>query len=157
MQRGELVEKVIESIGHAAGMYSRLVLVVGPSGIGKTQVLEEAGEKLGLRRINVGLELAKGLLEVEARMRPMRVGPVLEEVLEREGDIVLLDDLELLFDTTLMQDPLLLLEKLSRNRTVVATWSGILDNDSLVYATPEHAEYRRYPVFGDVLVVSIGG
>lgn len=155
MQRGELVEKVIEGIGRAAEMYSRLVLVVGSPGSGKTRILEEIGERLGLRRVNVGLELAKGLLEVEARMRPLRVGPVLEEILGGEGEVVLLDDLEILFDASLMQDPLLLLEKLSRNRTVVAAWSGILDNGDLVYAMSEHPEYRRYPVLGDVLVVSI--
>ena len=38
-----------------------------------------------------------------------------------------------------------LLQGLGRNRTVVATWSGELDGDSLTYATPGHAEARRCP------------
>ncbi|MCH7944758.1 MAG: BREX-3 system P-loop-containing protein BrxF [Armatimonadetes bacterium] len=57
----------------------------------------------------------------------------------------LLDNIEILFDVTLEQDPLRLLEGVSRNRTIVAAWNGTLENGYLSYATPDHPEYRRYP------------
>ena len=58
-----------------------------------------------------------------------------------------------LFDVALKQDPLRLLQGLSRNRTVVATWSGSIEDGHLVYAGPHHPEYRRYAV-GDLLVAN---
>jgi hypothetical protein len=58
----------------------------------------------------------------------------------------LLDNTEILFDISLKHDPLRLLQNLSRNRTLVVAWNGRAIKDSLIYATPDHREYRKYPV-----------
>ena len=70
--------------------------------------------------------------------------------------LVLLDNIEILFDAALKQDPLRLLQGVSRNRTIVAAWNGTLENRYLTYASPEHPEHRRYSrdARGDVVVVS---
>jgi len=73
-----------------------------------------------------------------------------------ESDVVLLDNIEILFEVALKQDPLRLLQSISRNRTIVATWSGSIEDGHLVYAAPYHPEYRRYEV-GDLLVVKHRG
>ena len=52
----------------------------------------------------------------------------------------------------LAQDPLRLLQSLSRNRTIVAAWPGIFDGASLTYAEPGHPEARRYPTPQAVIV-----
>ncbi len=69
-----------------------------------------------------------------------------------DPSLILLDNIEILFDVAFKQDPLRLLQRLSRNRTVVASWNGTVDDGYLVYATPEHPEYRRYPARELVLV-----
>ncbi len=51
------------------------------------------------------------------------------------------------------QDPLRLLQSISRSRTVVAVWSGILEDGSLTYAVPGHPEHRRYAAT-DLLLVT---
>ena len=53
----------------------------------------------------------------------------------------------------LKQDPLKLLQGISRNKTVVAAWNGTIVDDYFTYAAPGHPEYRRYPM-RDFLVVS---
>ena len=58
----------------------------------------------------------------------------------------------MLFDSTLKQDPLRLLQHASRNRTVVAAWTGTFANGYLSYAAPDHPEYRRYGEQGLVVV-----
>ena len=68
-------------------------------------------------------------------------------------DVILLDNVEVLFDVSLKQDPLRLLQGLSRNKTVVAAWSGSIDGEHMLYATPGHPEYRRYSL-RDFLVVN---
>jgi len=47
-----------------------------------------------------------------------------------------LDNTEILFNPILKQDPLRLLQRISRNRTVVATWLGNVTDSHLTYAAP---------------------
>ncbi len=87
------------------------------------------------------------MLDLTERQWVMQAPHLLEDILQKaEKDIVILDNLELLFDPVLKQDPLRLLQGLSRKRTIVAAWNGITKNDSLIYAEPGHPEYRRYPL-----------
>ena len=144
-----LSEAVVEKIGHADSLYHRLVLVVGPEGSGKTTALRDVAERIDAPLINVGLELSRRLLDLTERQRRIRVPPLLGGIVaETAGDVALLDNVELLFDVTLRQNPLGLLQRLSRRRTVVATWNGSMKNGHIVYAVPDHSEYRRYPVDG---------
>ena len=144
-----LSEAVVEKIGHAESLYHRLVLVAGPEGSGKTSALREIAERIDAPLINVGLELSRRLLDLTERQRRIRVPALLGRIVaETAGDVALLDNVELLFDVTLHQNPLGLLQRLSRRRTVVATWNGSMEDGHIVYAVPNHPEYRRYPVDG---------
>ena len=74
------------------------------------------------------------------------------------SDVVLLDNVEILFDVTLRLDPLQCLRGLARNRTVVVAWNGTLTSNGehhsqLSYAEPGHPEYRRYSA-NDLVVMS---
>jgi hypothetical protein len=73
--------------------------------------------------------------------------------LAAQAGLVLLDNIEILFDVHLKQDPLRLLQRLSRNKTVVAAWNGTIVDGHMTYAVPDHHEYRRYPI-RDFLVAS---
>ena len=148
-----LSEDVIEKIGEAGILYYRLVLVVGAAGAGKTSALREVAAHLRAPLVNVNLELSRRLLDLIGRQRPLQVRRLLDEVAAGPGsDVVLLDNLELLFDTTLQQDPLRLLQGLSRRRTVAAAWSGFVEGGHLHYAAPGHPEHRRYPLDGVLAV-----
>ncbi len=94
------------------------------------------------------------MLELTERQRALQLPRLLSEMVNAaHGDVILLDNIEVLFDVSLKQDPLRLLQGLSRKKTVVAAWSGSIDGDRIVYATPDHPEFRRYPI-RDFLVVS---
>jgi hypothetical protein len=67
-----------------------------------------------------------------------------------------LDNLEILFDKDLKQDPLRLLQCISRNRSVLASWNGTVSGSKLMYAETGHPEYRCYDLV-DTLVVSMDG
>ena len=144
-----LFEDVRDKIEHAKGLYHRLVLVVGPAGTGKSAALREVSEGTGAPLVNTNLELSRRLLDLAARQRPLRIQRFLEETIaEHTSDVVLLDNTELLFDITLCQDPLRLLQGLSRSRTVFTSWNGTIEDGRLCYAEPGHREYRRYRVDG---------
>ena len=147
-----LSEKVLARIDSATELYHRLVLVAAPSGSGKTAALQDIARRTGAPLLNLNLEVSRSLLDLTGRQRALQLPRVLEEVVGRAQPLVLLDNIEILFDVTLEQDPLRLLQGLSRNRTVVASWNGPVDNGYLSYATPEHPEHRRYPA-RDLVVV----
>ena len=170
-----LADKVIEAAAKAAELYHRLVLLVAPAGAGKTAALQKVHERTAAPLVNVNLELSRRLLDLTERQRALQLPLLLAEIVGASpGDVVLLDNIEVLFDVSLKQDPLRLLQGLSRSKTVVAAWSGEIRAEGrglrtesnvdcsepitrssslyLVYATPEHLEYRRYPV-RDLLVV----
>ena len=148
---------IATGIRRAALLYSRLLLVVGPAGSGKSQALATVSERIAAPVLNVGLDLSRLMLELDVRQRALQARTLLEKVVEAAGggDVVLLDNTELLFDVSLRQDPLRLLQGVSRNKTVVAAWTGTLANGTLRYAAPGHPEHRRYPAT-DLLTVPVG-
>lgn len=141
----------------AATLYHRLVLVVGPARSGKTRLLQAAAAANGWPLINLNQRVSELLLELTQRQRALRVPRLVGDVLGATGaDVVLVDNLELLFSPDLAQDPLRLLHGLARNRTVVASWPGVMVGKQLTYAEPSHPEYRRYPEL-DTLWLSLPG
>ena len=146
---GALSERIVSRLDEAARLYNRLVLVVGPTGSGKTRALREVGNRIGAMPINVGLTLTERMLEFTERQRILKLPTTLAGIVMESGsDVVLLDNLEALFDATLRQDPMRMLKDMSKNQTIVAAWSGTLEGDYLTYADPEHPDYRRYGLDG---------
>lgn len=149
-----LADRVIRRIGQAAELYHRLVMLVAPAGAGKTAALQDVHERTMAPLVNVNLELSRRMLDLTERQRALQLPRLLAEIVGASAaDVVLLDNVEILFDVSLKQDPLRLLQGLSRNKTVVAAWSGSIDGEYMVYATPDHPEYKRYPL-RDFLVVN---
>ena len=149
-----LPDQIIQKIEQAAELYHRLVMLVAPAGAGKTAALQDVHERTAAPLVNVNLELSRRMLDLTERQRALQLPRLLAEIVGASAaDVVLLNNVEVLFDVSLKQDPLRLLQGLSRNKTVVAAWSGSIDGEHMVYATPDHPEYKRYP-FRDFLVVN---
>jgi type II secretory pathway predicted ATPase ExeA len=142
-----LVDQVLRKIGQAAENYHRLLAVVAPEGAGKTVALQEVHVRTGAALLNINLELSRRMLDLTERQRTLSLPRLLGEIVGGvEGDVVLLDNIEILFDVSLKQDPLRLLQNLSRNKTLVAAWNGSIESGQIIYATPDHIEYKRYPI-----------
>jgi len=149
-----LANRIALTLKEMSELYHHLLLVVGPGGSGKTAALRNVAERAGSKVINVNLVLSRRMLELTERQRALRLPNLLGDIVaEQEGETLFLDNTEILFDVALKQDPLRLLQGLSRNRYIVATWSGHAEGDHLTYADPEHAEYRRYSA-NDLLIVT---
>ena len=145
-----------QAIQQAASQYYRLVILAGVPGSGKTAALQSVAQNLGCQLVNVNLELSKRLLEMTRTQRSRQVERLLKEVIAAvSGDVVLLDNLEILFDTGLEVEPLRLLQVISRNRTIVASWNGSFHGGTLTYAEPGHPEFIQFKQT-EAVVIPIG-
>lgn len=149
-----MVEELKRLIHDADRLYHRLVLLVGRSGSGKTGVLQGVAAEFGTSIININLALSSELLELTAKQRSLRLPSILNQVADKAGLPVVLDNLEILFDKNLKQDPLRLLQGISRNSAVIASWNGTFDKGRLFYAEIGHPEYRCYDSI-DTLIVNL--
>ena len=139
------IDNIIQKIKQVSDLYYRLIIVVSPSGSGKTDILKNIHDRLEIPIINVNLRLSKQMLELSERQRILQLIKMLDEIIdENKEEVALLDNIEMLFDVALKQDPLRLLQNLSRKKTIITTWNGEVENDHLIYAEPDHPEYRRY-------------
>lgn len=141
------LEGVVEDLG---ALQSKLVLLVGPPGAGKTALLRALAERHGAAIFNVGAELAARLVALPQRQRALDVPDTFRELAEghaRTG-VLLIDKIELLFDHSLQLDPLDLVKRQARLVPVVAVWPGELRHGRLIYAEIGHPEYRDYSLEG---------
>lgn len=142
---GTVFDEAIQSIERSKQLYHRLVLVVGPMRSGKTRLLRDLRAACGWPLLNVGLDLSERLLDLTRRQRVLQAGSLLSEMVHEQGkEVVLLDNIELLFHPDLKHEPLRSLQGIARNRTVVASWRGSFAGRKLTYATPDHPEFRHF-------------
>ncbi len=146
-------DKIRNAIKQSEGLYHRLVLLVGETGSGKTTAIRDAAHELGSDDvINVNLALSAKLLELTSRQRAVHLSKLLGEEVENAAPVALLDNTEILFDHDLQQDPLRLLQSMSRIRCIVASWNGTIRDNKLTYAEAGHPEYRSYDLTETLVV-----
>jgi 1-aminocyclopropane-1-carboxylate deaminase/D-cysteine desulfhydrase-like pyridoxal-dependent ACC family enzyme len=152
----EAATKLETAIEQAASQYYRLVMLAGAPTSGKTAALQAVAQKFGYALVNVNLELSKRMLELTRTQRSRQVERLLKEVIATApGDVVLLDNMEILFDPALEVEPLRLLQVSSRNRTIVASWNGSFREGTLTYAEPGHPEFIQLKQT-DAVVIAVG-
>ena len=149
----ERLERLVDELG---ALHSKLVLLIGPLNAGRSVLLHSLAQKKGIKPLNVGAELGSRLASIPQRQRHLQTTTILRELADQRatGDLLLLDNIELLFDRSLQLDPLDLLKRHAHARRVVAVWPGELQGDArtgrLIYADMGHPEHQDYSLAGVV-------
>jgi len=141
------LERLVEEI---AALHSKLVLLIGAPGSGKTALLQALGKNRGATPLHIGSALGSRLAATPQKQRPLQTNTILRDLADQHalGDLLLLDNIELLFDRTLQLDPLDLLKRHAHARRVVAVWPGELRDGRLIYAEMGHPEHQDYGLEG---------
>ncbi len=151
-----ICSEIRSALEAAENLYHRMVLVVGEAETGKTFALREVAESFNVDVINVNLIICTELLGLTMKQRTLRLPEILARITDAPASPVILDNLEILFDKDLKQDPLRLLQGISRNRSVLASWNGNILNGKLIYAEQGHPEHRKYDA-SDIQTVTVNG
>ncbi|MCA3394956.1 MAG: BREX-3 system P-loop-containing protein BrxF [Roseomonas sp.] len=145
-----MIEKLDRLVDDISGLNSKLVLLIGPPRSGKSDLLGQLAARRQARVLSVGAALGRELLTVPSTRRHLQVADLLKQLVDgcASQGLLLLDNIEILFDRTLQLSPLDLLRRHAHARRVIAVWPGELREDRLCYATTGHAEHQDYGVDG---------
>lgn len=145
-----MLEKLDRLVEDISSLNSKLVLLIGPPRSGKSNLLRQLSERRQTRVLNVGVALGRQLLPVPGTRRHLQAADLQKDLADefaRQG-LLLLDNIELLFDRTLQLNPLDLLKRHAHARRVIAVWPGDFREDRLSYAVTGHPEHQDYGVDG---------
>lgn len=147
-----MLKRLEKCVKETEVLNSKLVLLIGAPGSGKSQLLSELATSRNCTVMRAGSELGRKLVELPQRQRTLMASTLVRELASTHvaDDLLLLDNLELLFDRSLKLDPLDLLKQHAKVRRVVAAWPGEIKNERLVYAEVGHPEYQDYSLDGVV-------
>lgn len=143
----EVLDRLVEDV---SGLNSKLVLLIGHPRTGKSSLLGRLAENRQMRLLNVGMELGRKLLSVSSTRRHLQATDMLKELADdsSHNGLLIMDNIEILFDQTLKLSPLELLKRHAHARRVVAAWPGELREGRLSYATTGHPEHQDYGIDG---------
>ena len=89
-----LADKIIRKVKQLDEIYHRLLLVVAPSGAGKTTAFLDVRDRTGAPLVNVNLELSRLMLDLTQRQRALQLPRLLREIVEKDaGKMALLDNI----------------------------------------------------------------
>lgn len=145
-----MIEKLDRLVEDMSGLNSKLILLIGPPRSGKSNLLEQLAGRRQARVLSVGAALGRELLTVPSTRRHLHAPDMPKELADRfvSQGILLVDNIELLFDRALHLSPLDLLRRHAHARRVIAVWPGELREGRLSYATTEHPEHQDYGIDG---------
>lgn len=117
--------------------------LVSPAMAQLTATLTLLQEAYRWPRIVLGRELSAALLATAPAAWPQTATRWIEQhVRQAAPGPVLLSEIDLVFEPRLQLDPLRLFCRVGRYAPLVILWPGNYADDTLTYATPEHAHYR---------------
>ena len=145
-----MIEKLHGIVEDISGLNSKLVLLIGPPRSGKSNLLGQLAARRQVRVLSLGAALGRELLTVPSTRRHLQAADLLKDLADdfASHGLLLMDNIELLFDRTLQLSPLDLLKRHAHARRVVAVWPGDLREDRLSYATTGHPEHQDYGIDG---------
>lgn len=145
-----MIEKLDRLVEDVSGLNSKLILLIGPPRSGKTNLLGQLAARRQARVLNVGAALGRELMTLPSTRRHLQAADLLKNLGDRFASqgLLLLDNIELLFDQTLQLSPLDLLRRHAHARRIIAVWPGELRENRLSYATTGHPEHQDYGVDG---------
>ncbi|OBT26961.1 BREX-3 system P-loop-containing protein BrxF [Vibrio splendidus] len=120
----------------------KLILVTMPKDLHRELEVEILNNSI--RLVNLSKDLAHKLVSLSIRDRVRRLEAEVEKVTNDCGSSVWLTKLDVLFEPSLENDPMVLLKMVAKSQAVVAIWPGEITETSMVYSKPGKPDYKTY-------------
>ena len=153
MKGSVALEQLQRLLTDAAQLHSKLILLAGGAPEERANLLDALRESVHSEPLHLGISLASALAELPQRERHLQAGSLLREMAQAQAATgpLLVEGVELLFDTSLKVNALDLLKRQSLARPVVAVWPGEWRNGRLTYAVLGNPEYQDHAADGVIV------
>lgn len=148
-----MIDEIERKIADTAFLNSKLILLIGQPSSGKTALLGQLSDRMKVPVLNVGLTLGRDLLALPRTRRHLQVSDLFKALADKVAGrgLLLVDNIELLFDKALRVSPLDVLRAHARVRPVVAAWPGEVRENRLSYSVSGHPEHQDHSPDGAIL------
>ena len=135
-------------LNEAKKSFHQLILIVGPTGSGKSAMLQDACS-YNFTSISLGLELSRKLMNLSQERRVLDAEEIALSIIDAKNPTRLaLDNIEILFEHPLRLNPLTLLKRISQQRLTIASWNGTSSPNKLCYGKEGSSSYQEF-VYSD--------
>lgn len=154
MKEFDISLQLLRLVNEIDALQSKLVLLIGSSHLVKIDLIRSLAKNLGVKPLNIGAELGIRLAGLPQRQRHLQTTFIMRELADQHASnsILLIDNIEILFDQSLKLDPLEILKRQAQSLRIVAVWPGQLIGDArtgrLTYAEIGHPEHQDYSLAG---------
>lgn len=138
----ELFIRVCNACSDAEYQSFKLVLVVIPQD--SRREIQEDLLNSSVRTINLSKELSRKLVSQSMKDRVKRLRMEVSDIAKECNESVWMSNLDVLFEPSLENDPMILLKKVAKSQVLVAIWPGEITETSLVYSKPGKPDYQSY-------------
>ncbi len=147
---------VVECVREAQKNPEQLVLIVGQPGSGKSKLLRELATMRGWEYVDCNALLTEEFLELIPKVRSQEAPVIMGKILaDKDADVILLDDMQVLFAPVLKIDPLQLIKQLSKKQTILAAWPGEFDGNNLLFHQIGQKDDQTYKA-SNVRIIELG-
>lgn len=143
--------KINEMVLLATKYGKHVILFVAEHGCGKTRILKQLSENSNYKYINVNRVVSESLIDKSKDEYVSVILPLLRN-LSGNDQVIILDNIELLFDSQLKQKVSNLLLALAQNQILIVSIPGKIVNNIVYFSESGHQDYQTLDL-KDFLVV----
>lgn len=97
--------------------------------------------------ISIGRILSDALIDYNKNIRKAHVIEELDKIINSlKTKNIIICDIDMLFNPEYSIDIPGYFIKIARNRKIIVLWPGEYFSASFIYASPEHKDYKKYPI-----------
>lgn len=132
------MDQLKKEIEAAKNGESKLILIIGKPGSGKSKVIHEYSDETGVPILNLDQIFGTSCDDIET---------VMNDFLKNyDKDVLLIDNKRVLYAKDSKIDMLSFLKKLTEKIIVVATWNGMIEDSKLIHIRSKLPANLEYPV-----------
>ena len=133
-----------DSLAAAMNEHFRMIWVAGGTAADRSAILGTLADVKKCPFLDVGKRLSAAMIEIPSSLRAAAAeNAFFDMLLSGGGNVLCLDHLEILFEVSLMLNPIELVKNYSRRFLLVASWPGSLSSDALIYGPEDHPAHVK--------------
>ena len=147
----EWLEKMLEEKIEEKNLdYNRFMVLLWNNNTEIKNLFEEIDSSI----LNINRLISEQLLDIPSKLQAIKTQQIITEVIRNNPQkVIVIDNFEILFSPIVKVKPIELFRELSRYKTIIVIWRYSYENNRLIYAVPEHAEYQETQINKNEIII----